>query len=195
MEKVDFDEWYDNGPLPYVLSQAKSLAKEEVRFASGYFASKKPSTMIELGVQYGCSARTWLELAKLHGLRFELLAYDIKDSIHDDCVDRNEITFSLENITGYEAVVLENFRPDLVFLDAHPLSLTRNMFRACKKRKIDMMLHDVSLKLMNTHWERKVLCQEISHLLKEGENLIYENDKVKVTIVVDKTGLAIVEWK
>ena len=110
-------------------------------------------------------------------------------------------------------IAIEKIRkeqPDLVFLDAHPYDLTKNIVNECLSRKINFMCHDVSYNIghdvakkrsknfnqkrgTDAQWELYVLCELIDEKLWqedyfENNDLIYERDQ-------DKYGLGIVTHK
>lgn len=205
---MSFDELFDNSKLPVVLKQAKTLSKEECRSIYEYMKKNTPKTMLEFGVQYGCSTRVFLEISKWLGLDLDLHSWDIVDAIQSKCVNRKQFTFHRRNVTGKEEKVIAQFNPDLIFLDAHPYKMTKSMMECCLKHKVNFMAHDVSIKIYealgrrsnnfkkkNTYgaWELYVLVELFGKSLLENDS--YEDDKVKISFNRDEWGLAVVEVK
>jgi len=207
---MDFDLLFDRSDLPYVLKQAKTLSKEECRAIYNYFEEYKPKRILEFGTQYGCSTRVFIEISKWFGLDAEVHSWDINCQIRKDCVDRNSFTFHQEDITGKEKHIIDTFRPDLVFLDAHPYELTKNLMTVCIEKDINFMCHDVSVEIYErsklrsnnftnknpsngTEWELYLLKELISKDIINRD--FFENDKIIVECVRDRFGLAIIKTK
>jgi hypothetical protein len=204
----DFDLLFDNSDLPNVLSKAKTLSKEECRQIDGYFRERKPITILEFGVQHGCSTRAFLDMAAWSNLEIDLHSWDIKDTVRH--VDKKRFSLHIEDICGRESDVFDKYDPDLVFLDAHPHDLTRNLMQECLKRKVDFMCHDVcyaighdAAKLRSNNWTKKNtldvqwelyhLCDLVDDSLWKNDS--YENDELTVSLCRDRYGLGIVRFK
>ena len=115
---------------------------------------------MEMGVQYGCSTRVFLETAKWVGIDIELHSWDIIDSIKRRCVDKNQFHFHKEDITGKEQKTIDIYKPDLIFFDAHPYYLTKTMMQICLDKKIDFMSHDVALTMYESVRDRSNLFKD-----------------------------------
>jgi len=210
VEKDNFDELFDNGCLPKVLKVNRSLSKEECRNICSYMSENRPKVMFEFGVQNGCSTRAFVEMAKWNVLDdFELHSWDIVDEVQ--CISKDDFHFHLEDVTGKEETIFGKYNPDLVFLDAHPYELTRNIMKICLERKIDFMAHDVvhSIGLQrtcvrtngftdltvktNANWELYLMGILINTQLWHDD--YYEDDVLEVNCIRDSCGLAIVKFK
>jgi len=208
MAKNDFDNAFDNSKIPEILKKTKTISKEEWRAIYQYIEEKHPSTIFEFGAEYGVSAFAFLEMANWLKIKVDFHSWDIVDRIK--CVDKTRLQYHLDDITGREHIEFDKYKPDLVFLDAHPYVLTKNIIKICLSRKINFMCHDVGLNIWEkakhfsnnftsgfTHcrvaWELYVLMELIDKSLLEKD--FFENDKVKVRMIRDMYGLAIVEVK
>jgi hypothetical protein len=204
---MNFDILFNESDLPWVLKQAKTLSKNECFEIFEYMQRYKPINIIEFGVQYGCSTSVFLEIAKWMNHKIVLNSWDIRDSVK--CADKKEFKLHIEDITGREEVILD-YAPDLVFLDAHPYVLTKNIVQICLREKIDFMCHDVSVDIYNrakqrsnnftnhspltmAEWELYVLCELINEDLVSKN--FFENENLTVRCIRDKYGLAIIQHK
>jgi len=140
---MEFDELFDVSPLPCILKKARTLVKEECREIYSYMSSLRPKTILEFGVQYGCSSRVFLEIGKWIGSEVVLHSWDIVDAVRKDCISKDDFYFHIENISGKEKGLFDKYAPDLLFLDAHPYRMTKSLIQECLSRKIDFMTHDV----------------------------------------------------
>jgi len=151
---MEFDELYEKSNLENVLALAKTLVKEECGAVYEYMAKKRPTRMMEMGVQFGCSSRVFLEIAKWLSIDLKLDSFDIQDRDRSDCVDRREFNLHIENIEGRELEVIERLKPDVIYFDAHVYKMTRRMMEICVEKKIDFMAHDVSIALYESVRDR-----------------------------------------
>ena len=206
----EFDELFDGSKLPYILSMAKTLSKEECKQIYIYMEKHKPKKILEFGVQFGCSTAVFLQISKWLGLDIELHSWDIIDIVKSDCVSKKDFIFHKEDITGREDQTIVKYNPDMVFLDAHPYYLTKGLMHSCLDRKIDFLCHDVGLQVFNrakirsnnfkdksnsnmAEWELYLMSELIDKsLLKED---FFENEICKVICCRDRFGIAIVEFK
>ncbi len=203
-----FDDLFDKSPLPIVFKQAKTISKEECRAVYDYMNECRPKTILEFGTQYGCSTCMFICLAKWLKTDIKLHSWDILDQVKGICINKNHFMLHIEDITGKEEEVFQRYKPDMLFLDAHPYILTRNLVKICLRDKIDFMCHDVSLAIINAlkarsnnfkdttiygAWEPYVLSELIDKKILTDD--YYENDQVVVKCIRDKYGLAIVRNK
>ena len=202
---MSFDKLFDESELPFVLSQAKTISKEECRAIYDYMKEYKPKTILEFGVQYGCSTRVFLEIAKWLDMDIDLHSWDIVDEIKKVCVRKSDFTFHKQDISGKEEETILEYKPDMVFLDAHPYYLTKELMQVCLKHKINFLTHDVAtglyevlrersnnFKNLNAYgaWELYILMELFSDKLLTEDH--YEDDKVKIDCIRDKWGLSVV---
>ena len=205
----EFNDLFDNSVMPSVLKVNRSLSKVECEHIYNYFKKYKPQVMFEFGVQNGCSTRAFMEIAKWCGYKLSLHSWDIVDELK--CIDKKHFNFHLEDITDREEIKFDKYTPDLVYLDAHPYKLTRNIMEICLKRKINFMCHDVDFRIglerscqrtkgfsdlsvkTNANWELYLLGVLISTKLWREDS--YKDDNVKVQCIRDYCGLGIVKHR
>lgn len=212
MSDKSFDELFDNSGLKQILKIGRSLSKEECRGVYRYMLEKKPKTMFEFGVQFGCSTRAFIDMAKWANIDLNLHSWDIADELNESkCIRRDQFNFHIKDVTGKEEHIFNKHNPDFVFLDAHPYVLTKNLIEICLKRRIDFMAHDIaqfiglqrtcertngftdlSIKT-NANWELYLLGVLINTQLWHKD--YYENDDLEVKCIRDYCGLAIIKFK
>lgn len=207
---MEFDEFFDNSNLPDMLKRAKTLSKKECNGIFDYMRDKKDIILLEFGTQYGCSTAVFLQIAKHLEININLHSWDVMDIVKKDIVDKRDFSLHIENITGREKFIFNEYKPNLVFLDAHPYDLTKNIVSICLERKIDFMCHDVSPEIYErtkrqtdnfinksiktkAAWELLILMELISESLLTSNG--FTNDKIRVNCIRDKYGLAIIENK
>ena len=207
---MEFDDFFGSNNLPEILKKAKTLSKNECNSVFEYMRGKKEITLFEFGTQKGCSAAVFLQIGKYFGIKMDLHSWDIKDLVQKSVVNKKDFTLHIEDITNRERVVFDKYRPNLVFLDAHPYELTKNIVSICLERKIDFMCHDVSLDIYERTknrtcnlsdksngnggtWELPIMGELISESLLTHDS--FENEKLIVNCVRDKYGLAIIKFK
>lgn len=200
-----FDILFDTSCLPDTLKKAKTISKKECESIYYYMKKYKPVNILEFGTQYGCSTRAFLEMAKWIGYKINLHSWDILDSVR--CVDKNEFCFHLEDISKKEELLLD-YKPNLVFLDAHPYYMTKNIMQICLREKINFICHDVSDDVYNTTKERSKNFSNLScyaawesYILQEliYKDILsvtsYENNFLFVDFTIDRYGIAIIRHK
>jgi len=203
---LKFDELFDKSALPKVIKMAKTLSKEECRAVYGYMQQKKPQVILEFGVQYGCSTAVFIEMAKWLDIKLQLHSWDLADLVK--CSDRKEFKLHIEDVTGKEEETILKYRPNMIFLDAHPYRLTKKLMLLCLKYKIDFLTHDVAVDIYKELGERTNNFQNKEeygawelYILRElfGDKVVtdneFENEQVRIKMVRDKYGLSIVEVK
>jgi hypothetical protein len=175
----------------------------------------RPRTVVELGTQYGISARLWKEALKAYVPEHELILCDLEDMKrfikNDECTFlKGDAKRTLETVFAHQSV-------DVLFNDAHPYSLISWSVQEGIQEKVKAFLfHDVGRQLRgpfrlecaslsqeeklshNTdlaacgHWERHVMAEVF------GERLLYE-DTVEAAsyrgrIFDSLFGLGVVLW-
>jgi len=207
---TEFNKWFESTDLPNILNKAKTIDRKECFEIYKYFIQYRPSVIFEFGVQFGCSTRFFLELAKHLNLNVNMHCFDIKNIIK--FVEPNQITMHIEDITNKVEEVFNSLpKPDLIFLDAHPYQLTKILVQKCLEEKINFMAHDTSQEIGKIEtakrtnnftnfsnsivaaWELYILCELISQDL--WTNPEYHNDKLDLNITTGRYGLAICQHK
>lgn len=191
---MDFDSLFDSSELPKVLSKAKTLSKKECKAVYNYMERIRPKRMIELGTHFGCSTLAFRLMSDWLDLNMEIHSSDIVDCV--SVIPKTSFEFHLEDLTGRMKDTIYKYSPDFVFLDVHSFFLVLETMQECLMNKVDMLLHDVSfehLDIKKRAWELPLLGELISSILWNKD--LYEDDKLQVTCVRDRLGLAIVEMK
>lgn len=163
-----------------------------------------PLCLLELGTQHGVS--TWMICQGLRrlGIQPRIVTYDVER--HPLVFSDPAIEFRLEDITDKCDAVLNELAPHVVFLDAHPWSLTYNMTVAARRRKAIILMHDISDELWKERllsgrlpveghecdpsipWERKVLETLFGSGIHGGH---HETGDYRIDLVRSRLGLAI----
>jgi len=198
----NFDDFFDNSQLPRILKKAKTVSKEEVRGIFEYFQENRPKVLLEFGVQYGCSTRVFYDIAKYLEIDLEIHSWDIEDKVK--FMDKKDFTLHVEDVTGKEEGLFEKYNPDLLFLDAHPYILTRNLVKLALENEVNFMTHDISMNVYealkrasNNFQNKKVYAAWELYVLEEifGSEVVtedvYEDDDVRIEFIRDKFGLCI----
>jgi len=206
-----FKDLYENSDLPSVLKEAKTLSMNECEEIYNYMEKNRPKVILEFGTQFGCSTRVFLEIAKWLEYEVQLHSWDIVNVVKPKCVNQKDFSLHIEDITHKTTKIINRHNPDLVFLDAHPYKLTKNLMDECLNRKITFMAHDIGFEVgkkraavrsdnftnfsndTKTEWELYLLCNLISEDLWEKD--YYEDENMTVKCTRDRYGLAIVEFK
>jgi hypothetical protein len=162
------------------LGERKTLCFEEAFLLYMAAFRARPSNVVEIGTQYGRSTRRIVDLLKLLGLDSKVTCFDVVDQVQ--FVSKNEIQLVLHDVTyDFSIRVLEKIAPGLIYLDAHPYMLVKNVITEFLKWSHShpsvLAIHDCSLGLYNPnmrlskeapaeeigsktgHWERHVLSE------------------------------------
>lgn len=201
-----FEEYFLKYNISEVISKVKTLSKGELNFVYKYFEKNKPKSMLEFGVQKGCSTYCFLKLAEYFEYDMSLHCWDIRDSIIYP--DRSKFSLHIEDVSEKAQDIINYYEPDFIFLDAHPYYLTKNFMEECLSKKINFMCHDVALNLIErcrkesnnftkkeayTTWEAYLIGELIDKSLWEKD--FFENDKFTAICNRDKYGIFILEHK
>lgn len=200
---MNFNKFWLEYDVPNTIKGVKTISKIECNALFDYFEHHKPVNILEFGVQYGCTTAIFLKLAQYLGYKINLNSWDIVDKVSR--ASKDDFTLHLENIENTpEKILLYN--PDLVFLDAHPYNLTKNLMNTCLSNKINFMCHDIALldrcqkesnnftnKSVYTPWESYLIGEIINPVLWTSSS--FENDTIKCQCIRDKYGLFILEHK
>jgi hypothetical protein len=165
---------------------------------------RKDVRLLELGTQFGLSTRFTYEVLKMRGFNPIIRTYDVVTQEH--LFDHSIIDYRCEDIADRCAEVLDEFRPDAIFLDAHPWHLTYNMTVEARKRNLLILMHDVSDELWTERlqqgslplegyetdpkipWERKVLEELFGSEIHSHDHLV---EDYRISIINSSCGLAI----
>ena len=158
------------------LGQTGTLSSEEAFVLHCLTARFQPAELIEIGTHEGKSTRRILDgIARLR-LDTKVTCFDIEDIVR--YFSPREATLVLRDVTDSIAEdVLDRYAPGLIYLDAHPWRLLKNVIAAVLLREDWLLaIHDCSPILCNPkmtisrdqpglitartgHWERHVLAE------------------------------------
>jgi hypothetical protein len=131
----------------YILGERKTLSFEEAYIL--YIAIKilQPANIVEIGTQYGKSTRRIIDIVEMQNLASTITCYDVVDAIK--FVTHQEVVLRIHDLTfDFTDEVLEKIQPELIFLDAHPYELLKNVIGAylawSKNMKSVLAIHDCS---------------------------------------------------
>lgn len=136
------------------LGESKTLNFEEAFLLYLAAAQVRPANVVEIGAQHGKSTRRILDL--LAGLELDaaVTCFDVVDELH--YVGHDEVKLVLKDVTNsFTATVLTPLAPGLIYLDAHPYSLVRNVVKEfvawSQEKRAILAIHDCSPAMYNPH--------------------------------------------
>jgi glycosyltransferase involved in cell wall biosynthesis len=174
-----FDEYrslHERQGYAATLGELKTLCFEEAYVLYVFLATRRPTTVVEIGTQYGKATRRLLDMQKALGLTGRIVTVDRTNEVCHFISDEAELL--LVDLNGRVRFdVFERFHPDLVFLDAHPYALLKEVVTESLAHSPPcvLALHDCGSGLCNPHmtvpkedpnvtsltgiWERYVLAE------------------------------------
>ena len=158
------------------LGQVGTLSSEEAFVLHCLKARFQPPALIEIGTHQGKSTRRILDSIARLQLDTAVTCFDIEDIVRYFSPD--EATLALRDVTDtVETDILDRYAPGIIYLDAHPWRLLKNVIAAALRREDWLLaIHDCSPILCNPnmtisrdqpslitartgHWERYVLAE------------------------------------
>jgi len=158
------------------LDQVGTLSSEEAFVIHCLSALFQPPALIEIGTHQGKSTRRILDSIAFLQLQTAVTCFDIEDLVR--YFDAAEATLVLRDVTdSVEQDILDRYAPGIIYLDAHPWHLLKNVIAAVLRREDWLLaIHDCSPILCNPkmtisrdqpslitartgHWERHVLAE------------------------------------
>lgn len=159
------------------LGERKTLCFEEAFIIYVIVKLFRPGpTIVEIGTQFGLSTRRIIDITNLAGLDSRVICFDIEDQVKH--FSPGEAQLILKDVTHtFGQDVLGIHAPGLIYLDAHPYCLLKNVISEVLNYSGDLILavHDCSLGLYNPNmklrkdapnitshtgmWERHVLAE------------------------------------
>jgi hypothetical protein len=110
------------------LGETKTLSREEAFLLLLACQLVKPKIVVEIGTQYGKSTRRIVDLLKFLQIDAQVVCFDIIDEIK--YVTHEEITLHIHDLTqDFQEKVLTSLQPSIIYLDAHPYHLLKNVLR------------------------------------------------------------------
>lgn len=158
------------------LGQVGTLSSEEAFVIHCLCALFQPPELIEIGTHQGKSTRRILDSIAHLQLKMRVTCFDIEDLVQ--YFSSEEATLLLRDVTdSVEQDILDRYAPGIIYLDAHPWRLLKNVIAAVLRREDWLLaIHDCSPILCNPkmtipkdepslitmrtgHWERHVLAE------------------------------------
>ncbi len=132
------------------LGSLKTLTDEESFLFDFYFSNRKCRNFVEIGTQYGKSTRRILDIRKRHRLGFKTTCFDVEK--YEVLFQKNEADLVLHDVTeDFEVEVLQKYSPEVIFLDARPYPLLKNVVSGIMKNQWRgvLLIHDCAPGLCN----------------------------------------------
>jgi glycosyltransferase involved in cell wall biosynthesis len=195
------------------LGERKTLCFEEAFVLYVLLAQTRPRTLVEIGTQFGKSARRILDMRSLLGLDSPMICFDVDNQVRH--FHPGEAELIIKDVSGYFArEVLEAHRPGLIFHDVHLYPLLKEVVTGILTQDDDcvLVIHDCGRGLCNPHmriakddpnvssltgiWERHVLAEIVGMNDPMSERLDkLETDNHRLRIFSTPHGLAILAPK
>jgi hypothetical protein len=159
-----------------ILGERKTLCFEEAFIIYVILACFRPPTIVEIGTQYGKSTRRIIDIKDLMKTNSRVICYDVVDEVKHFTPDEAQLI--LNDVTHtFRQDVLGAYAPGMIYLDAHPYHLLKNVISEFLSYPGDCILaiHDCSRGLCNPNmtlsrdelnitsntgvWERHVLAE------------------------------------
>jgi len=161
------------------LGESRTLSFEEAFLI--YLSAWRihPAEVVEIGTQFGKSTRRIVDMLNLLSLNSQVTCFDILDGLK--YVSHGEVRLVIHDVTmDFQDSVLSKIKPGVIFLDAHPYHLLKNVITAYLEWSLIhpciLTIHDCSPGLYNPHmwisrsrqdgissrtgvWERHVLSE------------------------------------
>jgi hypothetical protein len=134
------------------LGESRTLCFEEAFLVFLTAQHLRPRQVVEIGTQYGKSTRRIVDMLALLELGSPVTCFDIVDQLQ--FVSHQEVQLILHDVTGdFQESVLTSFSPELIYLDAHPYDLLKNVVAQfiewSRRRPAILAIHDCSPGLYN----------------------------------------------
>jgi hypothetical protein len=173
----EYLKFHNEKKYSMLLGERKTLSMEEAFILYVVFRQYRPKSVIEIGTQYGKSTRRLIDMHKLtlSSNPNEIVCFDVEDQVQ--FFEKNEAKLVLKDVTNSaQQTILDSFEPGIIYLDAHPYHLLKNVIRAViDNGKWIIAIHDCAPGLCNPkmklkkddlnitsktgHWERHVLAE------------------------------------
>jgi hypothetical protein len=108
------------------LGESKTLCFEEAFLLFVAAATVHPQHVVEIGTQYGKSTRRIVDMLQALHLNSAVTCFDVSNDIQ--YVNASEINLKIQDVTpNVTETVLSPLAPELIFLDARPYHLLKNV--------------------------------------------------------------------
>ncbi len=168
---------YDQNNYATTLGEFTTTAFEESFIIYTILSIARPTSLVEIGTQYGKSTRRIIDMTKTLGLNAKIRCFDISDDVQ--FFKKDEAELIIDDVTGaFRQKVLEKYQPQFIFMDAHPYALLKEVIGETIKSldTCTIAIHDCGWGLCNPkpaipkdrpeligsrtgHWERHVLAE------------------------------------
>ncbi len=168
---------YDDNHYATTLGEYTTTAFEESFIIYTILSLVRPTSLVEIGTQYGKSTRRIIDMTKALNLDTTIRCFDISDDVQFFTKDEAELI--IDDVTGaFRQKVLETCQPQFIFMDAHPYTLLKEVIGETVKSldTCTIAIHDCGWGLCNPkpsipkdrpeligsrtgHWERHVLAE------------------------------------
>jgi len=205
----DYLQFHHEKNYSSLLGERKTLSMEEAFLMYVMFRQYQPESVIEIGTQYGKSTRRLIDLRKFAGQNAKVVCFDIEDQVK--YFDKSEADLVLKDITNsFREDVLEKYAPGLIYLDAHPYHLLKNVIQAVLENgnwlvavhdcapglcnpNMELEKDDLHITSSTGHWERHVLAEIFGVADVLGERLNHlETNRHTEMIFETPHGLAVI---
>jgi len=182
------------------LGERKTLCFEEAFLLYLAALRVRPSTVVEVGSQHGRSTRRILDLLDALGLGASVVCFDTAKELR--FVSPDEVEFVQRDVTGrFVQDVLAPHAPGLIYLDAHPPALIRDVVSSflaySRTRPCVLAIHDCGPGLYNPRmtirpedaqavtsltgvWERHVLSELLAVPQRKLDDLALPHHRLRI---------------
>lgn len=195
-----YERFYEQQKYKDTLGEQKTLYLEEAFLLYLAAWQMRPKHVVEIGTQYGKSARRIVDMLNLLGFESKVTCFDVADEIQ--FVTHEEVGLVIHDLTNdFYSRVLEPIAPSLIFLDARPYPLLQRVIRDflnwSKYHPAILAIHDCAPGLYNPRmkiskndpsapnsqtgiWERHVLADIFSVSNSELDDVRTEHHHLKI---------------
>jgi glycosyltransferase involved in cell wall biosynthesis len=132
------------------LGERKTLCFEEAFVLYVLLATRRPSTLVEIGTQHGKSTRRLLDIKMLLGLPGRVVCFDVEDQVQ--YFSRDEAELVVRDMRGrFAQDVLQAYEPGLIFHDVNSYGLLKEVLTQTLAHagKWALAIHDCGRGLCN----------------------------------------------
>lgn len=195
-----YRRFHDEKGYEQKFGERKTLSFEEAFLIYLAALRLRPARVVEIGSQFGKSARRIVDLLRFLELNASLTCFDVIDELQ--YVNKDEVELVLHDLTGdFRERVLEDIAPGLIYLDAHPYALLNTVIHAflpwAQSHPAVLAIHDCSPGLYNPHmriskddpnavssrtglWERHVLSEAFQASDASLDDLVAPAHRLKI---------------
>ena len=195
-----YRRFHDEKGYEQKFGERKTLSFEEAFLIYLAALRLRPAHVVEIGSQFGKSARRIVDLLRFLELNATLTCFDVIDELQ--YVSKDEVELVLHDLSGdFRERVLEGIAPGLIYLDAHPYALLKTVIRSFLEwsgsHPAVLAIHDCSPGLYNPrmriskddpnavssrtgHWERHILAEIFNVSNSNLDDLVTPTHRLKI---------------